>query len=266
MSSPARLSVQLYSIREALAADRDGTLARLAALGYRHVEPCGLGQWDLSPAERAEEARALRAALDRAGLAVSSVHAAVAAGDLAPLVEECRILGADTVFVPVPQMVEGFDGSVFSDADQLRAFAARLTEAAEELAAYGIRLGYHNHAFEWAELPDGRTGFDVFWELAGEAVLAELDVYWATVAGQDPAAVLERLGGRAVAAHLKDGPARQGAPQTPIGTGDVDIPAALAAGRHLAWHIAEIDETELDVFALLETNRAALLGLGSTAG
>ena len=266
MSQPhAALSVQLYSVREALTADQDGTLARLAELGYRHVEPFGFGDPKATPAERAAKARTLRASLHAAGLEVSSLHAALAGGDLAPLVEECRVLGTDTVFVPVPELVEGFERNVFSDPDRLPAFAARLAAAAEELAASGIRLGYHNHEFEWAGLPDGRVGYDVFWELAGDPLLAELDVYWATVAGQDPATLLKQLGERAVAVHLKDGPARRGEPQTPIGTGDVDVPAVLGSGAPLAWHIAEIDSTDEDVFSLLAQNRAALLAHGRTA-
>ncbi|MFI2780021.1 sugar phosphate isomerase/epimerase family protein [Streptomyces sp. ALB3] len=264
MSSKARLSVQLYSVREAFFSDLAGTLARIADLGYCHVEPFGFGHGWAAPAERLERARELRAALDEAGLTVSSVHGGLSDGDLAPLVEECRILGADTVFVPVPELVEGFERNVFGDAERLPAFAARLTAASEELAGHGINLGYHNHEFEWAKLPDGRSGYDAFWELAGERLLAELDVYWATAAGQDPVAVLKQLGRRAAAVHLKDGPVGHDQPQTPIGTGEVQIPAVLAAGEHLGWHIAEIDTTDLDVFDLLESNRTAILDLGRT--
>ncbi|MGW8376730.1 sugar phosphate isomerase/epimerase [Streptomyces sp. ODS28] len=260
----AALSVQLYSVRDALAADRDGTLKRLAALGYRYVEPFGLGDWRTPPAERAAQARALRDALDAAGLGVSSLHAALAEGDPAPLAEECRILGADTVFVPVPELVQGFEREVFEDPARLAAFAGRLNAAARGLADHGVRLGYHNHEFEWVTLPGGRTGYEAFWEHADDLLLAELDVYWATVAGQDPAALLRGLGARAVAVHVKDGPARRGAPQTPLGTGDVDVPAALAAAPQLTWHIAEIDTTDEDVFTLLERNRAALLAQGRT--
>jgi len=75
------------------------------------------------------------------------------------------------------------------------------------------------------------------------------------VAGQDSAEVVERLGERAVAAHVKECPARLDTPQTPLGTGDVDDAAAPRAGRHLRWHITENDDTEGDRFELLATNR-----------
>ncbi|MFF4260095.1 sugar phosphate isomerase/epimerase family protein [Streptomyces sp. NPDC001663] len=262
--SPGILAVQLYSVIDALAADRPGTLALLAALGFRHVEPFALGLWNTPPDELAASARVLRADLDEAGLGVSSVHIAVSADGQAAAIETCRILGTDTAFVPIPWLVDGFDERSLESHDGVRAFADRLNEAAREMAGAGIRLGYHNHHFEWARLPGGAHAFDALWDLLDPEVLAEVDVYWAAVAGQDPAEVLKRLGERAVTAHLKDGPAELDTPQTPIGTGDIDIPAASRAGTHLRWHITEIDRTEADRFELLAANRQALLAGGLT--
>ncbi|NUU22619.1 MAG: sugar phosphate isomerase/epimerase [Streptomycetaceae bacterium] len=269
-ASTGTLSVQLYSVRDALAADRPGTLARLAGIGFRYVEPFALALWNTPAAERAAAARALRADLDAAGLAVSSLHGAVGAGRQTALVEECRILGADTVFVPIPFLVEGFDDKVFTSRESVAAFARRLNEAARELADSGIRLGYHNHVFEWTELPDGGLGFDVLWEHLDPLVAAENDAHWAAAAGRDPARVLAQLGERAVAVHLKNGPGAPDDPltpraQTPLGTGVVDVPAALSAGRHLRWHITEIDTTDGDPFDLLAANRRFLLDAGATA-
>lgn len=254
------LSVQLYSVREQLAADRPGTLARLAEIGFRHVEPFGLGSPDQPFADRLAAARALRSDLDAAGLAVSAVHAGLP-GDVAELVEECAILGADTAFIPHPRLVQGFGEGTFADPAQVDAFAEALGAAAEAVAAH-LRLGYHNHWFEWAELPDGTTGYDRFWTRTSDELLAELDVYWAVAAGVDPAAVLASLGSRTVAVHLKDGPAERGAPQTPIGTGKVDIAEALRGASGIRWHVAEIDTTELDPFDLLAANANTLVAAG----
>ncbi|MFC8360040.1 sugar phosphate isomerase/epimerase family protein [Streptomyces griseorubiginosus] len=265
MTTHGTLAVQLYSVMDAFGADQPGTLKRLAALGYRYVEPFALGIWNTPDEQLAASARALRADLDAAELAVSSVHVSIGQSGHAGLVEMCRILDTDTAFVPIPFLVEGFEGRTFESRDAVMLFAERLNAAARELSAAGIRLGYHNHHFEWDRLPDGARAFDVLWDLLDPEILAEVDVYWAAVAGQDPPEVLERLGERAVAAHLKDGPAAVDTPQTPIGTGDVDIPAALRAGTHLRWHITEIDATESDRFDLLDSNRRTLLAGGLTA-
>lgn len=260
----ASLGVQLYSVHEHLAADRPGTLRRLADLGYRYVEPFALGFWNTPADDLLATARGLRADLDAAGLAVSSLHVAIPAGDQAAVAEACRILGTDTAVVAVPLLVEGFHGMGFADRGEVTAFAARLNEAARDLAGRGVRLGYHNHTSEWDELPDGGTAFDLLWELLAPEVVAEVDLYWAAIAGQDPADVLARLGERAVAAHIKDGPGVEDAPQTPLGTGVLDVPAALRAGTHLRWHIAEIDTTDQDPFDLLAANRRTLLAGGLT--
>lgn len=75
----ATLAVQLFSLREDLDKDRPGTLARLAELGYRYVEPFGFGDWRTPAEDRLAKARALRADLDAAGLSVCSLHASIAA-------------------------------------------------------------------------------------------------------------------------------------------------------------------------------------------
>ncbi|MFC7339985.1 sugar phosphate isomerase/epimerase family protein [Saccharopolyspora griseoalba] len=254
------LSVQLYSVRDLLSADQPGTLARLAEIGYRHVEPFGLGALHESHDERLVRARRLRRDLDAAGLGVSAVHAALP--DAEQLAEECEIVGADTAFVPHPRQVPGFDAETFDDPGRLDAFADAIGAAVE---AVDLRLGYHNHWFEWAVLPDGTTAFDRFWSRAHRDLLAELDVYWAVAAGADPGRELAELGSRAVSVHLKDGPAEVGAAQVPLGSGELDIPSVLREVSEVPWHVAEIDTTEHDPFALLQHNASVLTGSGTKA-
>ncbi|MEV6341095.1 sugar phosphate isomerase/epimerase [Nocardia vinacea] len=263
------LSVQLYSVRDALAADRPGTLARLAQIGYRYVEPFALGFWNTPTKQLLANAHGLRADLDAAGLAMSSVHAAIPAGSQDAVAEVCRILETDTVIVAIPLLVEGLDGEVFGNREELESFAGRMNEVAHQLADHGIRLGYHNHHFEWAELGGGDLGFDVLWELLDPIVVAEFDVYWAVSAGQDPVEILARLGARVVALHLKDGPGglddpMQPKPQVPIGAGVVDVLATVGSAPDGCWHITEIDITDADPFELLATNRRTLINAGHT--
>jgi sugar phosphate isomerase/epimerase len=255
------LSVQLYSLREEMAADQDATLTRLGQLGYRYAEPFGLGAPHRSRDERLEYARQLRAGLDAAGLAVSAVHAGLP-GSMAELAEECAIVGTDTVFVPHPRLVPGFTAEDFADIDRVDAFADTLNALARQATDYGLHLGYHNHWFEWARLPGGTTGYDRLWSRASEDLLAELDLYWAVAAGADPTHVLAKLGGRTVSVHIKDGPATPSAPQTPLGTGVVDTPAVLKSAMHIQWHVAEIDTTEQDPYELLSTNAHFLVQAG----
>ncbi|MER7717644.1 sugar phosphate isomerase/epimerase [Streptomyces flaveolus] len=265
------MSVQLFSVRDQLTADPAAALEGLARIGFRHVEPFGLCAPDRPATERLAEVRELRTALDAAGLAVSAVHAGLPA-NLGELVEECGELGADTVFVPHPHMVAGpipFDEDTFTGVAgpagpaALDAFAAHLGAAAEELAAHGLRLGYHNHWFEWAPLSDGSTAWDRFWSRTGDTLSAELDVYWTVAAGADPAAVLTALGERTLALHVKDGPAEPWQPQTPIGTGHVDPEQTLRyLPASVRWCVAEVDSTDLDPYDLLGGNARTLVERG----
>lgn len=252
------LSVQLYSIRDQLARDRVEALSRLAEIGFRHVEPFGLGSPDLTFAERLAAARALRTCLRGAGLSVSAVHTALPAS-VAELAEECAVVGTDTAIIAHPKLVPGFDDQTFCNTRAVDAFADRLAEAAQEAAAHGLRIGYHNHWFEWARLPDGTAGWDRFWSRTGDEVVAEVDLYWATTAGVDPAGVVSDLGERVVAVHIKDGPAQPGHSQTPLGTGKAAPEAALRNTAAVRWHVAEIDTTDLDPYALLEKNAEHLV-------
>jgi sugar phosphate isomerase/epimerase len=125
-----------------------------------------------------------------------------------------------------------------------------------------MRIGYHNHFWEWNSTIDGRPGYDVFWDYLHPSVVAEVDIYWAQVAGRDPAQVLAGLGPRAELVHCKDGPLVLGEPMTPVGTGQMDIPAALAAGQSLRWHIVELDECATDIFEAAGASAAWLVDHG----
>ena len=112
-----------------------------------------------------------------------------------------------------------------------------------------MRIGFHNHFWEWRGTIDGRPGYEVLWDHLEPSVLAEVDMYWAQVAGRDPADVISKLGARAQLVHVKDGPLRVDRPMTAVGAGSASIPGLLAAAAHARWHIVELDECETDIFA-----------------
>ena len=135
------LALQLYTVRDQLAAGRAGVLAALRDFGYGAVEP-----YDVL-----SDPRALRADLDEAGLAVCSVHARALGPEADALLDGAQVVGADTVIVPsVP-------AERFASPESVAARARELNEAAARAAGWGLRLGYHNHAFELAPV-GGRTG------------------------------------------------------------------------------------------------------------
>ncbi|MYW63013.1 TIM barrel protein [Streptomyces sp. SID8379] len=244
-----QLSVQLYSVRDALKADEDGTLARLAATGLRNVE---VFDFVKRPKELAD-------ALARHGLGARTGHAGIAApGQERDALERtfaaARTLGLETVYEPM------VPASRWADAEQIARTADLLAEAASVAADHGLRVGYHNHSQEFTPTIDGVSAYEWFAARLDDTVDLELDVYWASAGGNDVVALLERLGTRVTALHIKDGaviddPFTSGAPfdhaltrQVPAGQGEIPVDAALAAAPNAAYAIVEFDTYAGDIF------------------
>ena len=247
------ISVQLYSIHDALDADLDGSLAKLADIGLQTVEAFDF----------VRRADALRESFERYGLTSPTAHAILIEDEgvvtpdgllTVPPAEEtfaaANVLGVQTVidpFVAPARWVTLAD--VQRNADLLNA-------RAEQAKAYGLTVGYHNHDHELATKIDGRPVLEVFAELLDPAVLLEVDLYWAQAGGADILAQLRRLGDRVVAVHVKDGPMRPGisarqllTDQLPAGQGDVSLASVLTADDlAIAYAVLEFDHYEGDVF------------------
>lgn len=261
MTEPA-LSVQLYTLRDALAADREETFAHLARLGVRRVEAYDIVAGGTSLAE----------SLARHGLTSPSVHAPlVIAGEndaatLDEVFDAAERLGAHTVFEPMVWAEH------WLDEDAVRRTAERLNHAAALAASRGLRVGYHNHSQEFHHEIDGRSAYEFFVSLLRDDVVLELDAYWAAVGRQDVPALVGRLGRRLRALHVKDGStafdpflpdASPGAlDQVPAGQGEVPLAAALAAAGSLELAVLEFDEYDGDLFDALAAGVAFLAEAG----
>jgi sugar phosphate isomerase/epimerase len=245
------LSVQLYTVRELLAEDLPGTLDRLAALGLAHVEPFRLTDY----------AAQLGPALAASGLTAPTAHQhVVGTGPGIDAAEEifatAAALGVGTVFDP------RIDRQRFETADGVAAVADDLNAAAAVAAEHGVRVGYHNHAQELEIVLDGTTALEVLAEHLDDAVVLEVDTYWAAVGGQDPVALLKRLGDRVAAVHVKDGPATPDPiDQVAVGQGRLPVREILAAAPD-ALRVVELDDTRGDRFQAVADSCAWLRAEG----
>ena len=261
------LAVQLYSVRGELASGAAAAIGRIAELGLAGVEPvCSAGM----PAETRDalagmtvDAAELKLLLDEHGLVVSSAHTALPESHNANAVlDEQELLGNDLLIVSDLSALSGATIHDLDRLDTLKRTAERFNCAAALAAKRGMRVGYHNHFWEWDSVFDGRPAFDVFWDYLDPSVVAEIDIYWAQFAGRRPAEVMTGLGRRAQLAHVKDGPLTPGQPMTPAGTGKVDIAGALTAGDYLRWHIIEFDECATDIFDAISASVGWLVESG----
>ena len=235
------ISVQLYSVRNAVQQDLPSTLDRLASIGFRAVELYGF-------VDRADEyADALRAA----GLQAPSAHAPLlSAEDPDRILEAAKRVGVRTVIDPHRPADQ------WTTEDGVKRTADTLNALAERAAATELAIGYHNHWWELETRIDGTPALEVLVPLLDEAVALEVDTYWAEIGGVEAPALLERLGSRVHFIHVKDGPrSRDTATQLPAGSGDIPVEAVLRAAPH-ALRVLEFDDYTGDVFEGLAASLA----------
>jgi sugar phosphate isomerase/epimerase len=187
------LGIQLYTVREALKQDYDGTLAQLVQMGYREVES-GKDHDKPDPHE-------MRAALDRHGLTSPSYHVdwSSLGDDWPKVIEANKIVGRTYLVNP------WIDEEVRNKPDGWKHATDTLNRAGETSQKAGIQFAYHNHWIEFVPLADGRLPYDILLEnLDPNLVKMEMDLGWITVGGQDPVKYFERYPGRFPMVHVKD--------------------------------------------------------------
>jgi sugar phosphate isomerase/epimerase len=250
----AGIGVMTYTVLDQARADLEGTLARIAALGYAGVETYGLVE-QYGPVR-------VRRAIAAAGLTLTSAHAPFPAGPAAEAVlDENAELGAEV-------LVWSMEREEFDSPEAVRRGVERVNEAAERAAERGMRIAYHNHHAEFSQVFGGRQAYDLLLELLDERVLVELDAYWAVLGGADPAEVVARLGDRVRLIHVKDGPAVsfEDDVMVPIGEGRIDWARTLTVPSGLRWHIVELERLHVETFEALRRSYGHLVGRGLSRG
>jgi len=186
-----KVGLQLYSIREEMEKDMDGTLAQVKAMGYDYVEFAGYF------GKTAAEVKAL---LDKHGLTCISVHQVyeIFLDDKENAVEYLKGIGAK--YCAVPWM----DKDKHKGSDVFPKTVAEFKETSDALKQAGIQLLYHNHEFEFEKFEDKFLLDWLYESLDEEALKTEIDTCWVCYAGQNPAEYIRKYTGRSPVVHLKD--------------------------------------------------------------
>jgi sugar phosphate isomerase/epimerase len=222
------VSVQLYSVRDRLSEDLEGTLERLAALGFTNVEPYGAFVVDSNDYVTALAATGLRA---------PSAHAGVLdLDDPSPAFEAAAAIGVRTIIDPAHRTDD------WESIDGIARIAERINRAAEQAREYGLTFGYHNHWWELEARPNGTPALELLAPRLDDRVVLEVDTYWVEVGGVDVVDLLGRLGDRVQLLHVKDGDkSRDPMAQLPAGEGAMDVRAVLDAAPE-AMRVLEFDD------------------------
>jgi sugar phosphate isomerase/epimerase len=249
------LGLQLYSVRDLLPKDYEGTLHQLSAIGYREVEAAGFF---------GRSASEVKQAMEQAGLHCVSAHYSYA--DLAPHLDEVIQFGSTLGLEYIICASAGLpDGSPAKSADprltreamtldDWRWNAEQFNRMGERVNAAGIKFGYHNHTAEFRAL-NGVVIYDELLRLTDPAkVTMEMDCGWVIVGGKNPVDYLRRYPTRISMLHVKDlkltgvpGSDTDPPPSAELGRGSIDYRPIFAAASKANVKHAFIEQEQYDM-------------------
>ncbi|HWB25397.1 MAG TPA: sugar phosphate isomerase/epimerase [Chitinophagaceae bacterium] len=243
-SSP-KVALQLYTVRDEIARDMQGTFNRLASIGLKTVETAF---WP-----EGVTAKQAAKSLKDAGLKVCSSHIAIPVGD-----KKAAMLETAEAFDCKRMIWHGWpEDKRYSSLDGTKELIGIYNEASEIAKANGLQFGLHNHWWEYRNKVGGRFVYEWLLEGISKDIFFEIDTYWVKVAGHDPATIINKFGSRAKYLHMKDGSARwsdslpkdKPEPMVALGKGTQNVPAIVKAAKdNIEWMVIEMDVVATDVF------------------
>jgi sugar phosphate isomerase/epimerase len=230
-----RVGLQLYTVRELMKHDFEGTVAGVAKIGYKEVEFAGY--FGKTPQE-------VRALLDSNGLTSPSAHhpmqpptdamakTSTLETNLQEIIDGAHIIGQKFLVCP-------YLDAKSRTADGYKRLAESCNRVGEQTKKAGIQFCYHNHSFEFEKVEglDGKLPFDyLITQTDPKNVKIEMDLCWITVGGQDPIAYFDKYPGRFPLVHAKDWSKEGSDPGGNVG----------AVGHAVAGHIANVGSGSID--------------------
>ena len=225
------VGLQLYTIRDAMTADALGSLKKISDLGYKNVELANYADgkfYGYAPAE-------FKKIVNDLGMDIISSHTSVEAAGIT--LESAQKMADDHAAMGVKYCVQPWVEEVNRNIESYKKMIADWNQVGQVMKSVGIQFGYHNHNFEFATIDGIVPYYDIFMpEMDANLITMELDMYWATKAGQDPVEMFNKYPGRFQLFHFKD-MAQQSAPFydvikddiTSVGAGLIDFKRIQAA-------------------------------------
>lgn len=188
------IGLQLYTVADQLRTDFEGTIEKVAQIGYQQVEFAGYSN------KTPEQVRAL---LDRHKLTSPSTHIGMDAlrRDFDTQVHIAQIVGHEYITIPSLGRIE----TPMNTVDAWKRIADECNTMGAKLKSRGLKLAFHSHSGEFVNVGGGKTGMDVFITETDASVFNfQMDLGWARVASQDPVAWFKKYPDRFCMWHVKD--------------------------------------------------------------
>jgi sugar phosphate isomerase/epimerase len=262
------LGLQLYSVRDQLKTDYDGTLKQLGALGYREVEAAG---YNGRTSDQFKKSMAV------AGLRCVSAHYSLAdlQSGLDDTIKFCKGIGAKFIICSSPALKDPSRTKDFKGVaeamtmDDWKWDFERFNQIGKRVKQEGMRFGYHNHTMEF-KAENGAVPFDEMMKLTDPSdVVAEMDCGWVAVAGASPVDYLKKYPNRIAMLHIKDfklnGSHSVTAPPpcTELGHGSIDYKPIFEAAKaaQIAHYFVEQEEFTMPPFESLKVDADYIKGI-----
>jgi sugar phosphate isomerase/epimerase len=193
------VGVQLYSIRDAMAADVPGSLKKVSDMGYKILELADYSNgkfYGYTP-------RDFKKLVNDLGMDIISSHTQVEAEGIT--IDNARKMAEDHAELGVKYCVQPWINEEDRNIETYKKMIADWNEVGRIMKDVGIQFGYHNHNFEFVSINGVVPYYDIFMaEMDPELITMEIDTYWATKAGQDVVEMFKKYPGRFQLFHFKD--------------------------------------------------------------
>ena len=234
-----KYAAQLYCFSSLMAEDFEEKIAKLAEAGYEGIEFCG--GFDLEPEK-------LNALMAKYNLTSVSWHVGIERfypDQFDNTVKYLNAIGCKSAVVPgLPAELSNSEEAWIKTVDLFN-------EISEKLKAYDIKLGYHNHWWEFVKYEDGKAPFDIFFDNTNFDITCQVDIGHALNGRQMTLAeIFERYKGRFDYVHLKPYSLTLGAEdhgkgyQTYVGEDEIpwkEVLSTLKADGSTKWYIVELE-------------------------
>ena len=193
------VGLQLYTIRDAMAADPKGTLKKVSDIGYKNLELAGYANgkfYGFKPSE-------FKKIVSDLGMAVLSSHTQVEAAGIT--LDNAKLMADTHAELGAKYCIQPWVNEPDRKIETYKKMVGDWNKVGEIMKKVGIQFGYHNHNFEFANINGIVPYYDIYMkELDPKLVTMELDLFWISKAGQDPIAMFNKYPGRFQLLHFKD--------------------------------------------------------------
>ncbi len=247
------IGIQLYTIREKLKEDFDGTIKKIAKIGFNSIETAGYSEgkfYGYSPKDFLNYTKDL-------GLKALSSHADVQWNNIDQMIDHTLEAGMEYLVKP------WLNSDQRKSIDDYKKRAEEFNKIGEKCKKSGLRFAYHNHAFEFESI-NGQIPYDVLLNnTEADLLTMQLDTYWMIYGGYQPLDYFKKYPGRFELLHIKDMDDTDKRESTEIGMGIIDFPEIFAANKKsgMKYFFLEQEAFKMDVFKSLEISYAYLRAL-----